>query len=558
MVRWGKYINVPKHRQEQRKQETEFARNRRGSRDGDTHEYDRCNKRPRASSEQSQFSATSQPPTVDDISMEQTDNTNRPHIRVMTPKDIRRVNFISTVAQFVAKDGIALEQALFQQHQQQSLMDANNSMDFIWTPSQFRQRKQGETVSSSRFDLQRQEHIYYKWRVYSFSQGDTFFTWQTQPFVMLQYGSLWHPPPLDKEASRREQEAQVEHQQNIERQQHERRLQSVRRDYMTGRQLEQARNNKRAGAQGGATLEPEELDQANRLFRHDLCASRQAICKAMAFCFEKSAAAQQISAMIHDLLLEPHSDVEVRIARLYLLSDILFNSQQPGVRNAFCYRDAIERMAPQVFAALGKHGDGQAGRMTMNKLSSAARAVLNAWSDWNAFHPGFLDELRDRFGGKEIVDRKPDIQPTKDEKEEDDDATKDEGDAVDKPEPIRAIQQGTWKTVDHNEDEEEENRKRDSHGGPRDNKMISGAARKNQTTSKVGDACSEEEADGEPLGDEDIDGALLVDNVDGEAMDDPDGEPLEGIDGESVDGANLDGDDEDVDGSPLVEGTTTD
>jgi hypothetical protein len=46
--------------------------------------------------------------------------------------------------------------------------------------------------------------------------------------------------------------------------------------------------------------------------------------------------------------------INTRLARLYLISDVLFNSQQPGVRNAFRYRDAIEEIAPQFFRSLGK------------------------------------------------------------------------------------------------------------------------------------------------------------------------------------------------------------
>jgi U2-associated protein SR140 len=122
----------------------------------------------------------------------------------------------------------------------------------------------------------------------------------------------------------------------------------------------------------------------------------------MAFCFEKSGAAHEISALLRDTLMEdsPHVTIDMRIARLYLLSDILFNSQQPGVRNAFFYRDALEKMAPDIFTSLGRHGAGQIGRMTMNKLRTAVSAVLGAWTEWSVYNPAFLDELEARFSGK--------------------------------------------------------------------------------------------------------------------------------------------------------------
>merc|ERR1712232_1434084 len=92
------------------------------------------------------------------------------------------------------------------------------------------------------------------------------------------------------------------------------------------------------------------------------------------------------------------------ISRLYLLSDVLFNSQQPGVRNAFLYRDAVELMAPDVFESLGKHGaGGTVGRMTMNKLATAVSCVLAAWTEWSVYNPAFMDELQARFEGRELV-----------------------------------------------------------------------------------------------------------------------------------------------------------
>mmetsp|Transcript_20839 Transcript_20839/g.31404 ORF Transcript_20839/g.31404 Transcript_20839/m.31404 type:complete len:263 (-) Transcript_20839:1462-2250(-) len=110
------------------------------------------------------------------------------------------------------------------------------------------------------------------------------------------------------------------------------------------------------------------------------------------------------------------TSVETRIARLYLLSDILFNAQQPGVKNAFRYRDAIERMAPAVFASLGhQHDNDVVGRMTRHKLQTAVASVVAAWTSWSVFDTTFLDELTARFEGREIP-------KTKEEKEKEEEA----------------------------------------------------------------------------------------------------------------------------------------
>jgi len=96
--------------------------------------------------------------------------------------------------------------------------------------------------------------------------------------------------------------------------------------------------------------------------------------------------------------------VDTRVARLYLMSDVLFNSQQPGVKNAFRYRDAIESMAPEIFISLGQYGKGSAGRMTMNKLRNAVHSVLSAWSNWSVYNHVFLEKLQACFDGKLTLD----------------------------------------------------------------------------------------------------------------------------------------------------------
>jgi len=445
-------------------------------------------------------------------------------IRVKIPADQMRAHFISAVASFVAKDGSTLERALLERER------GNPKFSFMQWPA-------------STDDDGTAEHIYYKWRVYAYCQGDTFYKWRTEPFLMThRSGRAWIPPPLDQEAARLEEEAERAREEAIERQKEERKLRNAKRDYMTGRQLEQLR---KGGPDGGAKLEPADLNELNRLFRDRLCANREAICEAMAFCFEQSGAARQISSVLEELLVEPgpRVSVETRVARLYLLSDILFNSQQPGVKNAFLYRDAIERMAPKVFESLGKHGGGKLGRMTMNKLISAVRTVLNAWADWGVFNPTFLEELFARFEGREIPDNSADttslenvVDDVKVAEEGDDAANNSKAD-----QPVRAIAQGTWKTVSQDTETEIER----TSGEP---------SRKDTSDAEEADGEPIEEsddADGEPLGDksdaEDADGEPL------EEFDDADGEPLEeASDAEESDGEPLQ-EGEEADGEPLEE-----
>ena len=414
-------------------------------------------------------------------------------IRVVAPKDPERARFITTIASFVAKDGSLLEQRLI-------LKEAGNpKFDFL-------------TYSESN-ERQREEHIFYKWRVYSFCQGDGFDTWRTEPFIMFKdNGKYWVPPPVDRAAAMREEQAAMEREQRIRQQKAQRRRMLGRKDFMmTGRQLEQAKYGRSSGgaADGSATLTDNEMKDFHSLTREKLCISRDAICNAMAYCFEKSGAAKQISQLLKELLTDdsPGVSVDTRIARLYLLSDVLYNSQQPGVRNAFLYRDAIERMAPDVFESLGKHGEGKIGRMTFMKLKTAVSAILSAWTNWSVYNPVFIDELEARFDGRELPSAK--LEETTPNEEGNDE----EGPPPSEPEEPADVAdrvtvtgpRGDWKDVT---DEPQAPPAPAEDGG---DATPSKSFEEMETTEETTMIDAESDIDGEPLEDDDLDGESLSD-----------------------------------------------
>lgn len=68
------------------------------------------------------------------------------------------------------------------------------------------ERERGNPTYSFLFDLQSPLHHYYRWRVFSFAQGDTLTRWRVDPFVMVQGGPRWLPPPLPEDSSDKKQE----------------------------------------------------------------------------------------------------------------------------------------------------------------------------------------------------------------------------------------------------------------------------------------------------------------------------------------------------------------
>jgi hypothetical protein len=253
-------------------------------------------------------------------------------ITVVAPSDPRRLKFITTVASFVAKDGSILEQKLIE------TQSFNPDFHFL-TPRDDDDPAHPFSSDSGDDDLRFEEHVFYRWRVYSFAQGDGFSSWRTDPFVMFEpHGRFWTPPPLNTLAAQEEEEAEKRREHTILAAQEERRkLAGKKQDCVTtGAQMR--RTNADKG--GGLKLNEWERKIFHELLREKLCASQESICEAMAFAFDKSGAAHEISHLLGVAMLESGNGIsaDTRIARLFLMSDILFNSQQPGVKNAFQYR----------------------------------------------------------------------------------------------------------------------------------------------------------------------------------------------------------------------------
>jgi hypothetical protein len=50
------------------------------------------------------------------------------------------------------------------------------------------------------FDVNKDEHLYYRWKTYSLANGDTQGTWRVSPFQMMISGPFWIPPSLAEAA----------------------------------------------------------------------------------------------------------------------------------------------------------------------------------------------------------------------------------------------------------------------------------------------------------------------------------------------------------------------
>lgn len=57
-------------------------------------------------------------------------------------------------------------------------------------------REQGNPRYDFLTNLYSAEHAYYRWKIFSLSNGDFENWWKCQPFVMFQGGPTWFPPKI--------------------------------------------------------------------------------------------------------------------------------------------------------------------------------------------------------------------------------------------------------------------------------------------------------------------------------------------------------------------------
>merc|ERR1712130_613200 len=98
-----------------------------------------------------------------------------------------------------------------------------------------------------------------------------------------------------------------------------------------------------------------------------LSTSRKSIKEAMGFALDHAEEAKEITEIITDSLCILETPINKKIARLFLVSDILYNSSAP-VRNASAYRSLFQTNLKTIFSGLNEKYTTITGRMTANSM----------------------------------------------------------------------------------------------------------------------------------------------------------------------------------------------
>ncbi|CAK6953748.1 U2 snRNP-associated SURP motif-containing protein isoform X1 [Scomber scombrus] len=296
------------------------------------------------------------------------------------------------------------------------------------------------------FDNKSQDHVYYRWKLFTVLQGESLTEWRTTDFRMFRGGSIWRPPVLNNYSQRGEEKAEVE---------------------------EEASPEEEEVKKG--QLRAEHRQRLETLLK-ELTPSREDIANAMLFCLERADAAEEVVAHITESFSLLQTPLQKKIARLYLVSDILHNSCAK-VAGASYYRKYFETKLMQIFGDLNAAHKNIQARLQAEQFKQKVMSCFRAWEDWAIYPEPYLIHLQNIFLGFAKV----------------------------REERIEAVEEVPS----------------DLDGAPMDSSLIDGLPL---------DRASAEDLDGCPLGWDPLDG-VPVDDIDGvplgAAIDDIDGMPLD-------------------------------
>ncbi|XP_055606151.1 U2 snRNP-associated SURP motif-containing protein [Uranotaenia lowii] len=234
------------------------------------------------------------------------------------------------------------------------------------------------------FENESPAHIYYRWKLFSLLQGDTVADWRVKEFRMFKGGSIWKPPPINFYTQGMPDELLVD--------------------------LEGIDSNK-------GNLSVAQRDRLEDLLRH-LTPERQKIADTMIFCIEHADAAEEICDCIAESLSSNDTMVKKKVARIYLISDILHNCSVK-VQNASFFRKALEKNLMDIFKSLNSYHMQLDSRLKAEGFKSRVMNVFRAWDEWVVYPKEFLSRLQHTFLGIPIVEKKEEEEPEEENEDED-------------------------------------------------------------------------------------------------------------------------------------------
>ncbi|XP_014681632.1 PREDICTED: U2 snRNP-associated SURP motif-containing protein-like [Priapulus caudatus] len=259
-------------------------------------------------------------------------------VKVVIPTERSMLSLIHRMVEFVVREGPMFEAMIMNK-------ELNNPMfRFL-------------------FENQSPAHVYYRWKTFSVLQGDTPNKWRADEFRMFKNGSIWRPPPMNP--------------------------------YLQGMPEPVETPDKESQKKG--QLSNSQRDRLEDMLR-GLTPDRVKVADTMIFCLEHSEAAEEVVECIAESLSILQTPLPKKIARLYLVSDILYNSSAK-IPNASFYRRNFETRLPGIFRDVHTTYSNISGRLRAEQFKQRVMQCFRAWEDWALYPSAFLIKLQNIFLG---------------------------------------------------------------------------------------------------------------------------------------------------------------
>ena len=161
-------------------------------------------------------------------------------------------------------------------------------------------------------------------------------------------------------------------------------------------------------------LTNEKRDKLEEMLRN-LTTERKSIAKAMIWCIENSEKAEEIVECIAESLTLAETPLNKKIARLYLMSDILHNCCVK-ITNVHYYRKGFETHLSNIFDHLNQVWQNIDGKMKSESFKQKVLNCIRAWEDSTLYPNEFLVKLQNTFLGL-VQSKAKDVQSTESKSE---------------------------------------------------------------------------------------------------------------------------------------------
>ncbi|CRG95547.1 U2 snRNP-associated SURP motif-containing protein, putative [Plasmodium gallinaceum] len=251
-------------------------------------------------------------------------NNSNKKIEILLPEDKKIKRIIDLLAKYVTEEGYTFEETIKKNEKDNPLFN------FLFSKS----------------DL----YYYYKWRVFSFAQGDSYKNWRSDPFQMFANSYIYVPPILNNTKT------------NFH------------------KKKENTRNKKN------------ELDEKKKNKLINIINTLN----------KKSDFSLDIIKTISNFLIDLKYDLLKKINLVYLLSDILYNCSNEFF-SSWSFRKHIEEELPRIFYYFRKNIKKCDSKIKVKIFTDSMMNIFHMWEIWAIYNSFFMNGLKCLLSYKKIT-----------------------------------------------------------------------------------------------------------------------------------------------------------